>query len=61
MHRIKSFFRAEAVLCISALCAAVTMTLVPPDGAYAGAFLGVLTAAKVMGLVLLPAAAMICS
>ena len=32
--KLKAFFRHESVLCISALCAAVTMFLVPPDGAY---------------------------
>ncbi len=34
MHRFLSFCKREAVLCITALCAAVTMLLVPPDTAY---------------------------
>ncbi|MBS5480201.1 MAG: citrate transporter [Clostridiales bacterium] len=34
MRRILTFCRREAVLCITALCAAVTMFLVPPDAAY---------------------------
>ena len=34
--RIRAFFKKETVLCISALCAAATMLLVPPDGAYPG-------------------------
>ena len=36
LSKLKSFFKAEAVLCISALCALVTMFLVPPDGEYPG-------------------------
>jgi len=32
--RIRAFFRKEAVLCVSAVCALFTMFLVPPDGAY---------------------------
>ena len=32
--KLKSFFKAEMVLCIAALCALATMFLVPPDGAY---------------------------
>ncbi|MBR5438446.1 MAG: anion permease [Clostridia bacterium] len=31
---IKAFIKKEAVLCISALCAAATMLFVPPDGEY---------------------------
>ena len=34
MRRVLTFCRREAVLCITALCAAVTMFLVPPDAAY---------------------------
>ena len=34
--RIRAFFKRETVLCIAALCAAATMLLVPPDGAYPG-------------------------
>ena len=34
IYKIKSFFKAEAVLCIAALCAVVTMFLVPPDLEY---------------------------
>ena len=33
-HKLKSFFRAEMVLCIAALCALATMFLVPPDASY---------------------------
>ena len=33
-QRIREFCRQEAVLCIAAVCAAATMFLVPPDGAY---------------------------
>ena len=32
--KVKSFFKAEAVLCIAALCALATMFFVPPDGTY---------------------------
>ena len=32
--RVWKFFKQEAVLCIAAVCAVVTMLLVPPDGAY---------------------------
>ncbi|MBQ8579912.1 MAG: anion permease [Oscillospiraceae bacterium] len=32
--KLKSFFKAEAVLCIAAVCALATMFFVPPDGAY---------------------------
>ena len=34
MQKIKTFLKDEAVLCIAALCAVVTMFLVPPDAAY---------------------------
>ena len=34
LSRIKSFFKAEMVLCIAAVCAAATMFLVPPDASY---------------------------
>ena len=34
--KIKSFLKKEAVLCVAALCAALTMFLVPPDSAYIG-------------------------
>ena len=34
LTKLKTFCKAEAVLCIAALCAVVTMFLVPPDGAY---------------------------
>lgn len=34
MKQIKAFVQKETVLCIAALCAAATMLLVPPDGAY---------------------------
>ena len=30
------FFKSETVLCVAALCAVVTMFVVPPDGAYLG-------------------------
>ncbi|MBQ7229364.1 MAG: citrate transporter [Oscillospiraceae bacterium] len=36
LTKFKSFFKAEAVLCISALCALLTMFLVPPDAEYPG-------------------------
>lgn len=36
MTKIRSFIKKEAVFCISALCAAVTMLLVPPSKEYAG-------------------------
>ena len=36
MEQVKHFFKQEAVLCIAALCAALTMIVVPPDGAYIG-------------------------
>jgi len=32
--RVKSFLKQETVLCIAAVCAALTMLVVPPDGAY---------------------------
>lgn len=34
--KIKQFFRDETVLCIAAVCALLTMPLVPPNGAYLG-------------------------
>ena len=34
LNKLKTFFRQESVLCISALCAVATMFLVPPDGEY---------------------------
>lgn len=34
LKQIKEFIRKEAVLSIAALCAVVTMFIVPPDGAY---------------------------
>ena len=34
LNKLKTFFRHESVLCISALCALATMFLVPPDGEY---------------------------
>lgn len=34
--RIAAFLKAEAVLCVAAACALITMVLVPPDGAYIG-------------------------
>ena len=36
MQRILNFIKKEAVLCISLLCAAVTMIFVPPDTEYIG-------------------------
>lgn len=34
--KIKEFWKKETVLCIAAVCAALTMLAVPPDGAYLG-------------------------
>ena len=34
MERIRGFIKKEAVLCLAALCAAVTMCFVPPDREY---------------------------
>ena len=34
--RITAFLKGEAVLCAAAVCAVVTMALVPPDGKYIG-------------------------
>ena len=36
MEKMKHFLKQEAVLCIAALCALLTMIPVPPDGAYIG-------------------------
>ncbi len=36
LTRVRTFFQKEMVLCIAALCAAATMFLIPPDGAYLG-------------------------
>ena len=36
LKRIGAFVKKETVLCIAAVCAAATMFLVPPDGAYWG-------------------------
>ena len=36
MAKIWTFIKKEAVLCIAAVCAALTMLLVPPDGGYPG-------------------------
>ena len=34
--RIAAFVKGEAVLCAAAVCALITMVLVPPDGEYIG-------------------------
>ena len=34
--RIREFFKKETVLCIAAVCAVLTMLLVPPDASYIG-------------------------
>ena len=34
--RIRNFLKAEAVLCVAAVCAVLTMFFVPPDAAYIG-------------------------
>ena len=34
ISRIRTFFKQETVLCVSAVCAVLTMFLVPPDAAY---------------------------
>lgn len=34
LSRIKTFWKKETVLCISAVCAVITMFFVPPDGRY---------------------------
>ena len=34
LERLRNFLKKETVLCVAALCAVVTMFLVPPDGAY---------------------------
>ena len=34
--RAWEFFKSETVLCVAALCAVITMFLVPPDAAYMG-------------------------
>ena len=34
--RIAAFVKGEAVLCVAAVCALITMALVPPDGEYVG-------------------------
>lgn len=34
--RITAFLKGEAVLCVAAVCALITMALVPPDGEYIG-------------------------
>ena len=34
--RVKEFFKRETVLCIAAVCALLTVALVPPDGEYIG-------------------------
>ena len=36
MAKIWTFIKKEAVLCIAAVCAVLTMLLVPPDGSYPG-------------------------
>jgi len=36
LERIRHFLKQETVLCVAAVCAAATMFLVPPDGAYIG-------------------------
>lgn len=36
MEKIRAFIKKETVLCIAALCAIVTMFLVPPDAEYLG-------------------------
>ena len=34
--RVRNFLKAEAVLCVAAVCAVITMFLVPPDADYIG-------------------------
>ena len=36
MAKIWTFIKKEAVFCIAAVCAVLTMFLVPPDGGYPG-------------------------
>ena len=52
--KLKSFFKAESVLCIAALCAVLTMFLVPPDGAYL-AYIDLRTLALLMCLMIVVA------
>ena len=33
ISKMRDFFKRETVLCVSAVCAVLTMFLVPPDGA----------------------------
>ena len=33
-ERVKEFFAKETVLCVAAMCAVITMFVVPPDGEY---------------------------
>ena len=36
ISKMRDFLKRETVLCVSAVCAVLTMFLVPPDGAYPG-------------------------
>ena len=59
MNKLKHFFKAEAVLCISALCAAATMFLVPPDREYL-AYIDLRTLALLLCLMLVVAGVQAC-
>ena len=58
-NKIKTFFRQESVLCIAALCAVLTMFLVPPDGEYL-AYIDLRTLALLMCLMIVVAGVQAC-
>ena len=59
LNKLKHFFKAESVLCIAALCAVLTMFLVPPDGEYL-AYIDLRTLALLMCLMIVVAGIQAC-
>ena len=59
LNRLKHFFKSESVLCIAALCAVLTMFLVPPDGEYL-AYIDLRTLALLMCLMIVVAGIQAC-
>lgn len=59
LTKLKAFFKAESVLCIAALCAVLTMFLVPPDRVYLS-YIDLRTLALLMCLMIVVAGIQAC-
>ena len=59
LNKLKAFFKAESVLCIAALCAVLTMFLVPPDSEYLS-YIDLRTLALLMCLMIVVAGIQAC-